>query len=564
MSEKKHSATAPGTVSRETEEFPAIPGFTILRELGKGGMAVVYQAIEHFPKRDVAIKIIRTEYVRDEGYRELFREEANRMAALAHSAILPIYASGFVNDLPYTVTQYAPGGDLREKIDENILTTADRLRIVRILAEALVFAHERAIPTVHLDIKPENILFAGNNPLLADFGVAKQLLMLSQVVKPGTIVGDPRYWAPEAPSGKYGTPSDIYSLGKVFFELLRGKRPETDWVSNDVERDQLINELPPTYRLYGPLIARCMAYKAADRPTAIEVAEELDKFIKPGASSWPLAAAAAVASLAVAGALLQLPAVKEFIADTREIVFPTEQYATRFSIAPPTGRIWVDGRESPFRGVELAEGLRGIAAVADNHVGEYRELSIPVAAGAGGTTFTLGLRPPITDEEYLEFTRRGMKENTDGGVAASAWVDATLANVAVLGLLQDSAPDAYQQRIKGLKALAGAGDEVAQTTLFYLSFDPPAERDADLGKPVELLPGLDMAAAKGYALATVLRALYALDEISTQKKPMAQVADEKAQLLERFRRIEAEGMPQTAAQLAAVLASWEQAPPAGN
>ena len=203
--------------------------YAIVRELGRGGMAIVYLARDLKHGRDVAIKLLRPELAALVGA-ERFLREIRLTAALQHPHILPLHDSGEADGLLYYVMPRVTGESLRERLTrERQLPVGETVTLIGALAGALDHAHRHGV--VHRDIKPENVLLHEGQPLLADFGVA---LALSgggddRLTGTGLSVGTPQYMSPEQAAGDraVGPPSDIYALGAVAYELLVGEPPIT-------------------------------------------------------------------------------------------------------------------------------------------------------------------------------------------------------------------------------------------------------------------------------------------------------------------------------------------------
>jgi serine/threonine-protein kinase len=206
--------------------------YAIERELGRGGMATVYLAEEKKHHRKVAIKVLRPEITASLGS-ERFLREIGIAARLSHPHIVPLIDSGEAGGLLYYVQPHIPGGSLRERLaQEGRLTVKEALQIAQEVGKGLDFAHRNGF--VHRDVKPENILFADGNALLADFGVARACCdpdadpatgdLMTEV---GVAVGTPEYMSPEQASGEseLGNASDVYSLACVLYEMLTGEPP---------------------------------------------------------------------------------------------------------------------------------------------------------------------------------------------------------------------------------------------------------------------------------------------------------------------------------------------------
>jgi serine/threonine-protein kinase len=201
--------------------------YTIERVLGHGGMATVHLAEERKHKRKVAIKVLKQELGVSVGA-ERFLREIGIAAQLSHPHIVPLIDSGESDGSLYYVSPYIPGGSLRDRLDrQKKLTVDEALRIAHEIGAALDYAHRNGF--VHRDVKPENILFADDHALLADFGIAHvccgpggESLTLA-----GLALGTPEYMSPEQASGEteIGVPGDIYGLACVFYEMLAGEPP---------------------------------------------------------------------------------------------------------------------------------------------------------------------------------------------------------------------------------------------------------------------------------------------------------------------------------------------------
>jgi Tol biopolymer transport system component/tRNA A-37 threonylcarbamoyl transferase component Bud32 len=198
--------------------------YQIKSELGRGGMATVYEAYDPRFEREVAIKVLPREMLHDPQFRVRFEREAKTIALLEHPAIVPVYDYGEEDGQPYFVMRYMTGGSLSDRIRKGALTLQEAAHIMNRLAPALDEAHAKGI--IHRDMKPGNILFDRvGEPYLADFGIAK--LAESQINVTGSgIIGTPAYMSPEQAQGEsIDGRSDIYALGTILFEMLTGQQP---------------------------------------------------------------------------------------------------------------------------------------------------------------------------------------------------------------------------------------------------------------------------------------------------------------------------------------------------
>jgi len=201
--------------------------YTIERMLGYGGMATVHLAEERKHKRKVAIKILKHEFGASVGA-ERFLREIGIAARLSHPHIVPLIDSGESDGSLYYVSPYIPGGSLRDRLNrEKKLPIDDALRIAHEVGAALDYAHRNGF--VHRDVKPENILFADDHALLADFGIAHVAAPTTDepITLSGYAIGTPEYMSPEQASGEteIGVPGDVYGLACVFYEMLAGQPP---------------------------------------------------------------------------------------------------------------------------------------------------------------------------------------------------------------------------------------------------------------------------------------------------------------------------------------------------
>lgn len=209
----------------------SIGEYEIERELGRGGMAIVYLARHKTLKRSVALKTFRTG--RGLSSREIsrIRTEAEAIARLSHRNIIQIYEIGEQDGFPWIALEYAEQGTLSQKLQSATLAPDAAAVLIETLARALEHAHSRQI--VHRDLKPANVLFSSSGePKIGDFGLAKVLYEREEssvdVTRTGEAVGTPRYMAPEQASGAValiGPRTDVYTLGTLLYECLTGRPP---------------------------------------------------------------------------------------------------------------------------------------------------------------------------------------------------------------------------------------------------------------------------------------------------------------------------------------------------
>jgi Tol biopolymer transport system component/tRNA A-37 threonylcarbamoyl transferase component Bud32 len=201
--------------------------YQIEREIGQGGMATVYLALDLRHERHVAIKVLHPELSAVIGA-ERFLSEIKLTASLQHPHILPLFDSGVADELVYYVMPFVEGETLRGKLErERQLPVADSVRIASEIADALQYAHERGV--IHRDIKPENVLLQNGHAIVADFGIALAVQQAggARMTQTGMSLGTPQYMAPEQAMGErtIDARADVYALGAVTYELLAGEPP---------------------------------------------------------------------------------------------------------------------------------------------------------------------------------------------------------------------------------------------------------------------------------------------------------------------------------------------------
>jgi serine/threonine-protein kinase len=303
----------------------SLSGYSIERELGGGGMARVFTAVEQSLGRTVVIKVLMPELAAGVSSRR-FAREVRLVASLQQANIVPVLTSGEVDGLPYYTMPFVEGLSLRDRLRTGgALPVTEAMGVMRDVARALAYAHERGV--VHRDIKPENILLSGDAAVVADFGIAKAITdarttdaagQSTTVTQAGTVIGTPAYMAPEQVAADPGIDhrADLYSFGCVAYELLTGDTPFASreghqMLAHLTERaiplDENCPACPPSM---ADLVMRCLEKDPAARPqSARDILRALDDATRPTAFSPLLRRLARRRSTAVAATTLAVVAV---------------------------------------------------------------------------------------------------------------------------------------------------------------------------------------------------------------------------------------------------------------
>ncbi len=237
----------------------SLPGYEIKDVLGKGGMAVVYLAVQKSIGRQVALKILASDHT-DDSFTDRFLREAKIVSSLTHPNIITIYDAGVHQGCHFMAMEYVPGKNLRDARD--LLNRKHKIAIIKQIAQALDYAGKKGY--VHRDIKPENILLhEDGRAILTDFGIARSQNATQGLTITGKVIGTPYYMSPEQTKGvKVDHRSDIYSLGIVLFQALAGYVPYDgpSLVAIGIKHlSDPIPELPPGMDIFQPIINICLS-----------------------------------------------------------------------------------------------------------------------------------------------------------------------------------------------------------------------------------------------------------------------------------------------------------------
>ena len=344
--------TPDGSELRENLSRALGSAYDLERELGGGAMARVFVARDTRLDRRVVVKVLHPDLAAGVSATR-FEREITTAARLQHPHIISLHAAGEVTGLPYYTMPFVEGESLRARIArEGALPVATAVRLMRELADALDYAHNRGI--VHRDLKPENILLSGGHAVVADFGIAKAIdaatlehratAASTAATATGVVLGTPAYMAPEQAAGDPATDhrADLYALGLITYELLSGRHPFSGrpahalLVAHLTETPEPLTtrrpDIPPAI---SALVMRLLAKRPLDRPaSAAAVLAEIDAVTTPPTGVSPSPArrqrfagmfAAVILVLAVAGfwaAIVRRNAESGAAAETAKSVEP--------------------------------------------------------------------------------------------------------------------------------------------------------------------------------------------------------------------------------------------------
>ena len=280
--------------------------YDLTGRIAVGGMGEVWKGRDKVIDREVAAKILKEEYLSDQGFLDRFRAEARSMGAVSHPGIASVFDYGEETGSPYLVMEYVPGEPLSALIDRNgVLPEDDVLELIAQSAEALGSAHRSGV--VHRDVKPGNILVTPDFRVkLTDFGIAR-VADQAPLTKTGQVMGTAQYLAPEQATGKGSTPkSDLYSLGIIMYEALAGRRPFTGDSQVAIAIAQVNTtapELPDTVsEPIRRLVASLLSKKQDQRPESGEALAKAARALRSGDTAGAEAAVPQMLAGAAAGA----------------------------------------------------------------------------------------------------------------------------------------------------------------------------------------------------------------------------------------------------------------------
>ena len=254
--------------------------YAIERELGGGGMSRVFVAVEKRLGRRVVIKVLSPDLAATLSTGR-FEREIQLAASLQQANIVPVLTTGNVEGMPWYTMPFVEGESLRVRLSRGPLSEREALSVLRDVARALVYAHERGI--VHRDIKPDNVLISGEAAVVTDFGIAKAISaaraqagpQATGITQVGTSIGTPAYMAPEQAAGDPDTDhrADLYAFGCMAFELLTGRPPFNETAPHKLLAAHIGQQAPRLREALGSvtqaldtLVATCLEKSPSDRP----------------------------------------------------------------------------------------------------------------------------------------------------------------------------------------------------------------------------------------------------------------------------------------------------------
>ena len=344
--------------------------YKLISRIAVGGMGEVWLAEDEVILRQVAIKILKQEYMGDPSFIERFRIEAKHAAMVNHEGIANVYDYGEDSGWAFLVMEYVPGDSLARILErDKVLPETKVMDIVAQTARALYAAHEAGL--VHRDVKPGNLLITPEGQVkITDFGIARVADQVG-LTATGQVMGTVQYLSPEQATGKPATPStDIYSLGIVAYECLAGKRPFSGDSQMIIAMAQ-INDMPPALPVelderVRKLVMSCLSKKASGRPdNALVLAQRAEALLPTAPRSQ---------------------AATELIQQIKQVTDRTTEIATLTDTAPqPTQPVvW------PWVAVIVVLGVTALSVVVAIIIGSMTPVPSPTV------TVTTSSQPSVT------------------------------------------------------------------------------------------------------------------------------------------------------------------------
>jgi serine/threonine protein kinase len=300
--------------------------YRLVSLIATGGMGEVWVATDEVILRDVAIKILKPEYLSDPNFLERFRTEARHAAMVNHDGIANVFDYGEDGGSAYLVMEKVPGESLAKGLETEVsLPSRKVLNIVAQTARALYAAHSQGL--VHRDIKPGNLLITPENDVkITDFGIARVADQVS-LTATGQVMGTVQYLAPEQATGKPATAStDIYALGVVAYEALAGRRPFTGDSQMAIAMAHINDAVPDLPEHIDPkvaeLVIECLAKKASDRPANALILAQRAEALLQGTNYVAPATTKVMPSLQTTSTKVLIADTSELPAVTKTVIWP--------------------------------------------------------------------------------------------------------------------------------------------------------------------------------------------------------------------------------------------------
>ena len=285
-------------VAEIDEPHLTLPGYEIIAPIGRGGMGIVYKALDQKLRRIVAIKTLGEGRHATPDQLHRFQGEAHAIARLRHPNIIAIHAIGEHDKRPYLSLEFAEGGSLAQRLAEKPMAPREAAALVETLARAVHAAHQAGV--VHRDLKPSNVLLTADGvPKVGDFGLAKLLDADSRLTMTGQPIGTPSYMAPEQTderAKRVGPETDVYGLGSILYQALTGRPPflgssplETIRLVNSTEAVPPRQARPEVPKDLETICLKCLEKEPIKRySSAMALAEDLHRFLesRPILARW--------------------------------------------------------------------------------------------------------------------------------------------------------------------------------------------------------------------------------------------------------------------------------------
>ena len=262
--------------------------YEIIKSIGEGGMAIVYKAKDIITEREVAVKMIKEETMKNPLNLTRFEREARATAALKHQNIVQVSNLGTYNGRPYMVNEMIVGKTLKDTLQiRGKFSFLEACDIMYQLCSAVYYAHQHGV--IHRDIKPQNVFITPDGTIkLGDFGIAT-FQNSAHITRSDVVVGSVHYLAPEVSEGNVATPqSDIYSLGITFFELVTGRLPFDDDSAVTIALKHIKDKFPSVRKFNPktPVVIEKIIYKACAKSpydryrSAVDMRKDIERILQ--------------------------------------------------------------------------------------------------------------------------------------------------------------------------------------------------------------------------------------------------------------------------------------------